>query len=190
MGSEIKKSDTPKIIQGFLKEVLNMILDGKEYEEIEDFIINQRDSLIKTASIVDIVSLGVSMQVNNLNQYYEKWKQQEQKEGKRVALPGNVRASINYNEAVLHYEGAGAQLLNGGDKVKLYYVNPNEWKFTRIAFPADIVRFPNWFLENFTVDIKLTEQKMIDFKLKGIFEAINWEVPDKQTKLTNSLIEF
>lgn len=190
MGSEIKKSDTPKIIQGFLKEVLNMILDGKEYEEIEDFIINQRDSLIKTASIVDIVSLGVSMQVNNLNQYYEKWKQQEQKEGKRVALPGNVRASINYNEAVLHYEGAGAQLLNGGDKVKLYYVNPNEWKFTRMAFPADIVRFPNWFLENFTVDIKLTEQKMIDFKLKGIFEAINWEVPDKQTKLTNSLIEF
>jgi DNA polymerase elongation subunit (family B) len=38
MGVEIKKSDTPKIIQNFLKDVVKMILDGKEYSELEKFV--------------------------------------------------------------------------------------------------------------------------------------------------------
>jgi DNA polymerase elongation subunit (family B) len=190
MGSEIKKSDTPKIIQGFLKEVLNKILDGREYVEVESYIIDQRDTLIKKASNLDIITMGVDMQVNNLTQYYDEWKTVEQATGKRVNLPGHVRAAINFNEAIQHYEGKQAQLIAGGNKVKLFYLNPNEWKFNRIAFPSDIVRFPKWFLENFTVDYSLTEQKMIDLKLSGMFEAINWEVPNRQTRLTNSLLEF
>ena len=53
-----------------------------------------------------------------------------------------------------------------------------------------MTKFPKWFLENFTVDTALTEEKMIDLKLEGIFSAIDWEVPNKQTRLTNSILEF
>lgn len=189
-GSEIKKSDTPKIIQKFLTEVLDKILDGAEYPEVEDYIIDQRDELIKKASNTDIISMGVNKQVNKLDAFYEEWKRLEKTGKKKVALPGHVRASVNYNEAVQHYEGKGAQLLKAGDKVIIFYVKPNEWKFESIAFPAEMTRFPRWFLENFNVNTKLTEEKMIDSKLEGIFSAINWEVPDRQTKLTNSLLEF
>lgn len=189
-GSEIKKSDTPKIIQGFLKTVLEMILDGREYSDVEDFIINKRDDLIKNATQGDIISLGVNIQVNNLSKFYTEWKNVEQKTGKRVNLPSQVRSAINYNEAALHYDGTGAELLNGGDKVKLFYTKPNPWNFNRIAFPADTIRFPKWFLKEFEVDMVLTEEKMIDMKLRGIFDAIQWEIPTKQNRFANALIEF
>lgn len=189
-GSEIKKSDTPKVIQRFLTEVLSKILDGDEYSAVEDYIINQRDNLIKNASSTNIISMGVNKQVNKLDSFYEEWKRLEKTGKKKVNLPGHVRASVNYNEAVLHYEGNGAQLLKAGDKVIIFYLKPNEWKFKAIAFPAEMTKFPKWFLETFIVDTKLTEEKMIDQKLKGIFSAINWEVPDKQTRLTNSLLEY
>ena len=189
-GSEIKKSDTPKIIQNFLSDVLNKILDGEKYEAVEDFIIGQRDSLIKNASNIEIISMGVNKQVNKLDSFYEEWKRFEKTGKKRVNLPGHVRASVNYNEAKLQYEGKSAQLLKAGDKVIIFYVRPNEWKFESIAFPAETTKFPKWFLDNFTVDTKLTEEKMIDLKLEGIFNAIDWEVPNRQTKLTNSILEF
>jgi DNA polymerase elongation subunit (family B) len=189
-GSEIKKSDTPKIIQKFLTEVLSKILNGVEYPDVEEYVINARDELIKQASNIDIISMGVNKQVNKLDAYYEEWSRLEKTGKKKVNLPGHVRASINFNEMSKHFDGTAGHQIMSGDKVIIFYVKPNEWKFTSISFPAETTKFPTWFLENFTVDTHLTEQKMIDLKLEGIFSAINWEVPDKQSRLTNSLLEF
>ena len=189
-GSEIKKSDTPKIIQKFMTIVLDKILNGADYPEVEAFVIDQRDELIKKASNVDIISMGVNKQVNKLDAFYDEWTRFEKTGKRKVALPGHVRASVNYNEAVRHYEGAGAKFVKSGDKVIIFYVKPNQWNFQSIAFPAETTKFPKWFLENFSVNTALTEEKMIDLKLEGIFSAINWDVPSKQTKLTNSLLSF
>jgi hypothetical protein len=38
--------------------------------------------------------------------------------------------------------------------------------------------------------MKLMEQKLIDKKLSNIFQALEWEVPTRQSQFNNSMFEF
>jgi hypothetical protein len=193
-GSEIKKADTPKIIQQFLKDLMGLLLDGKDYQEVEQFVNQRRRDLLGKDS--DIFSMGVAKQVNNLDAFYAAWqragfplKGKLNVGGGPQNVPGHVRAAMNYNRLASTHE-EGAKLLKSGDKVILFYLKGNADGIKSIALPADAYEFPSWFTENFTVDTKLTEQKMIDAKLDGIFEAMGWEVPTPQRALVNRLLRF
>jgi DNA polymerase elongation subunit (family B) len=190
MGSEVKKSDTPKVIQNFLKQVLQQILDGKSYQELEKFINESRYGLLRNSvSDSDLISIGVSKAVNNLDKFYEEWKAKEKSGLGRAKLPGHVRASVNYNEMALEYEGAGASLINSGDKVLIYYLVKNDRNLESIAIPAEMTKFPPWF-SKFKIDVKKTEQKMIDSKLEGIFSALGQEVPTPYGTHLKSVLVF
>ena len=190
MGSEIKKADTPKIIQKFLKTTVDMILEGKEYPEVVTYVNEQRKSILKNK--VNVFSLGVAKQVNNLDKYWAEYTNpgtQRSDSGGKLTITGHARAACNYN-FLLDIFDQGSKPVRAGDKVLIYYLKPNEYKFKSIGFPAEMTRFPKWFLENFQVDIKLTEDKMFDSKLSGIFEALGKEVPSPQSVLTNSILSF
>lgn len=193
-GSEIKKADTPKIIQQFLKDLMALLLDGKDYPVVETFVNQRRKDLLGKDG--DIFSMGVSKQVNNLDAFYAAWQRAGYPAKGKLNVgagpqnvPGHVRAAMNYNRLASIHE-VGAKLLKSGDKVIIFYLKPNPDGIKSIGLPADSYQFPNWFTENFTVDRKLTEQKMIDNKLDGIFEAMRWEVPTAQRALTNKLLKF
>jgi len=187
VGSEMKKADTPKVIQDFLKDMMNMILDGAEYEEVEKFINTQRGVLV--TAVKDPIALGVSKQINNLDAKYDEWQQLEKTGKGKVNLPGHVRAAVNYNEMVSQFD-PGSKLLRSGDKGIIFYLRPNDFGFKSIALPADADRFPPWFLENFKVDRKLTEDKMIDAKLGRTFEALKWDIPTPQKTMVKSILKF
>ena len=197
MGSEIKKADTPKPIQKFLKSVVDMILDGIDYDTVEAFVNKERKNLFSKSQYHDIIHLGVALAANNLDDQYDAYKKFE-KTGKvdpntkksKVRLPGHIRAAINYNELALQEEGPGATMIASGDKVKVFYLLDNPRKMKSIAFPADIAKFPKWFEEQYRVDVKLTEEKMIDAKLEGIFSAWGFEVPTVQGAFIKTIIEF
>lgn len=186
-GSEIKKADTPKIIQEFLKTTVDMILDGKSYDEIATYVNEQRKLLLRKKE--NMFALGVAKQVNNLDKFYAEYVQFEKSGIRKAKLPGHVRASINYNELLNIYD-TGAKAIQSGDKVLIYYVKPNQFKIESIALPADLLRFPKWFEDNFSVDVNKTEDKMFDNKLSGIFKALGKDVPTPQTVLINNLLEF
>jgi DNA polymerase elongation subunit (family B) len=200
-GSEIKKSDTPKIIQGFLKDLMGRILSGDGYPEVEAFVNVQRKALLGKDG--DIFSMGVAKQANNLDEYYAAWVRAGRPIAGKVmlpsemnrdgyagtAVPGQVRAAIHYNEIVKEKE-QGAKLVRGGDKVRVFYLKPNHHRWKSIGIPAELERFPDWFDDEFAVDKRLTEEKMFDNKLKGIFSAIGWEVPTPQNTLINSILKF
>lgn len=195
-GSEIKKSDTPKIIQNFLKELVSRILSGDDYPAVEAFVNAQRKKLLGVDG--DIFSMGVSKQANNLDAFHAAWIRAGKPEAGKVqipgadspqALPGQIRAAIHYNELVnIHEEGA--KLVRSGDKVRIFYLKGNLHKMKSIGFPAEMERFPDWFLQEFQVDKRLTEEKMIDNKLRGIFSAIGWDIPTPQNTLINSILKF
>ena len=193
-GSEIKKADTPKVIQQFLKDLMALLLDGADYPTVEQFVNSKRKLLLGKDG--DIFSMGVSKQVNNLDAFYAAWtragkpaKGKVNINGVPTNVPGHVRAAINYNDQVQQHE-EGPKLIKSGDKVIIFYLKPNPLALKSIAFPGDTYKFPAWFDENFAVDMKLTEQKMIDSKLDGIFEAMGWEVPTPQKALLNKLLRF
>lgn len=195
-GSEIKKSDTPKVVQNFLKEMMGRILSGSDYADVEAFVNAQRKALVGKTG--DVFSLGVSKQANNLDAYYAAWVRAGRPAAGKVALPGEekskavpgqVRAAIHYNEIVKEKE-EGAKLIRAGDKVRVFYLKGNAYSWKSIGFPAELERFPDWFAEEFQVDRRLTEEKMFDAKLKGIFAAIGWEVPTPENTLINSILKF
>lgn len=187
VGSEMKKADTPKVIQDFLKNMMNIILDGGSYEEVEKFVNEQRGALVR--QVENPIVLGASKQINKLDAKYAEWTRIEKAGVGKVNLPGHVRAAINYNELVQELE-PGAKLLRSGDKGVIFYLQPNERGLKAIAFPADIESFPQWFLDNFQLDRKLTESKMIDAKLERIFEALKWEIPTPQKTFVKSILKF
>jgi DNA polymerase elongation subunit (family B) len=189
-GSEIKKSDTPKVIQDFLKSTLDMILDGKEYLEVAEFINVQRKELLKKK--VNLFLVGIAKQVNNLDKYAAAHAAPGSiltEAGRKLVVPWNAKGALNYNSLVGKFE-PGAKLIKSGDKVVLFYLKPNEYDFNIIAFPAELTKFPKWFNQFFKVDTKLTENKMIDSKLKGVFAALGKDVPSPQSMFVNSLLEF
>lgn len=189
-GSEIKKADTPKIIQKFIKTTVDMILDGKSYDEVADYVIQQRSEIIKKKD--NLFLLGVAKQVNNLETFLAEYNapgSMRAANGNKLTIPGHVRAALNYN-SLLNIFDKGSKPIRAGDKVLVFHLKPNQHRFESIAFPAEFTKFPKWFTENFAVDLKTTEHKMFDKKLKGIFEAIKKDVPSPQTRLTNSILEF
>ena len=188
MGSEIKKADTPKVIQTFLKQLMDYILDGESYETIEKFINRQRGILVR--GVKNPISLGVAKQINNLDAKYAEWTRIEKAGKGRVALPGHVRAAINYNEMAQLYQGGAATLLKAGDKGVIFYLAPNDHGLLTIAFPADMTAFPQWFVDNFKLNKRLTEEKMIDAKLKRIFETLEWDIPTPQKTMVKSILKF
>lgn len=193
-GSEIKKADTPKVIQQFLKDLMGLLLDGKTYPEVEKFVNEKRKQLLDANG--DIFSLGIAKQVNNFDAFYAAWKRAGRPVGGKIAItgdpqavPGHIRAAMNYNDLVQRFE-EGAKLIKSGDKVIIFYLKQNQEGLKALAFPGDTYEFPRWFNDNFSVDVKLTEQKMIDAKLEGIFAALNWEIPTPQKAIVNRLLQF
>lgn len=189
MGSEIKKADTPKAVQEFLKGLMDLVLTGKPEKDLEVFVNSNRGSLIHRNE--DLLSLGSSKSVNNLDAKYAEWTRVEKPGKGRVNLPGHVRSAINYNEMVSTFDPGGLKLIKSGDKAVIFYLKPNnDFKFTSIAFPADTSTLPAWFDEHFKVDTRKTEEKMIDNKIEGIFEAMGIEMPTPQNSYLSSVFTF
>lgn len=189
-GSEIKKADTPKIIQRFLKTTVDMILEGQQYADVAKYVNLQRRAILKDKA--NVFALGVAKQVNNLEKYAAEYQHPgtvRAAGGGKLTIPGHARASCNYNFLIGEYD-RGSKAICSGDKVLIFYVLPNQYNFDAIALPAEATRFPKWFNENFSVDIKKTEDRMFDSKLSGIFEALGQDVPSPQSVLTNSILQF
>lgn len=187
MGSEIKKADTPKVIQEFLKGLMNRMLDGCEYQELESYVNSHRGTLIR--EVKNVLDLASAKQVNDLDSYYAEYQRTEKIGRGKCKLPGHVRAAVNYNEMISVMD-RDAKPLKAGDKVVILYLKPNYLNLKSIAFPADQAHLPQWFHESFQVDLKLTEEKMVDSKISGIFEAAGMEIPTPQQSFLNSLFTW
>lgn len=212
MGSELKKVDTPKVIQDFLKGLLALILDGDlelaARVEAKELTPSEAVELVKEASEEDLeryvnanrrqlvfkvenpIVLGAAKGINNLDNYYAEWQRTEKANLGKCKLPGHVRAAINYNELAQHFEGTAAKLLKSGDKGLIFYLKPNEFNIKSIAIPVDFEHFPKWFDDNFQLDRTLTESKMIDSKIEGTYEALGWQIPTPQLTLTKKIFSF
>jgi DNA polymerase elongation subunit (family B) len=187
MGSEIKKADTPKVVQDFLKNLMNHVLEGAEYDVLEKFVNSHRGKLIRDEK--NLLALAPAKQVNNLDALYAEYQRTEKNGFGKVKLPGHVRAAVNYNEMISMLE-PGAKPLRAGDKAAILYVKPNDFGMKSIGFPTDLLHLPPWFDENFIVDLKITEEKMIDSKIDGIFEAMDLDLPTPQQSFINSVFSF
>lgn len=169
MGLDLKRADTPKYVQEFLMNVLQMVLQqGKGRDEVieavKDFkrILTAQDSWTK----------GSPKGVNKLTYYGDL--EAKSATGK-ANMPGHVRAALNYNYLRRVNGDQYSQKIIDGMKVIVCKLKPNALGFTSVAYPVDELRLPQWFCE-LPFDDQAMEQTLVDEKIDNLLGVLDWDI--------------
>ena len=168
MGLDLKRSDTPKIVQDFLSEILLDVLTGAE-----------RDSIIAKVKEFKIAfadrpawEKGTPKRVNNLTKYTAA----EEREGK-ANMPGHVRAAMNWNNLKkMHGDNYSTSIVDGM-KTIVCKLKDNPLGFTSVGYPTDQVHIPNWFKE-LPFDDGLMEETIVDQKVENLLGVLEWHIAE------------
>jgi DNA polymerase elongation subunit (family B) len=166
MGLDLKRSDTPKVIQEFLSDILNKVLTGTErdqiVEDIKEFKIKFRER--------PAWEKGSPKRVNNLTMYGAK----EAKQG-RANMPGHVRAALNWNQLKkMNGDNYSMQIVDGM-KTIVCKLKPNPLGWTSIGYPTDEMHLPKWFCE-LPFDDGEMEATVVDQKLDNLLGVLKWDL--------------
>jgi len=179
MGLDLKRADTPRYVQDFLFEVLEMVLHGKTREDVIERIkqfkiqLGDQDSWTK----------GSPKSVNNLTMYGDL--EANSKTGK-ANMPGHVRAALNWNYLRRVNSDNYSMKMVDGMKVIVCKLKPNPLKFTSVAYPVDELRLPRWFTE-LPFDDSAMEATLVDKKVENLLGVLKWDL--KSNTDTNSTFD-
>jgi DNA polymerase elongation subunit (family B) len=182
MGLDLKRSDTPKVVQDFLYEILEKVLTGTSREEIIERVREFKYEFADRPSW----EKGTPKRVNNLTTYTKK-----EEEAGKANLPGHVRAAVNWNNLRRMNNDKYSMQIVDGMKTIVCKLKPNPLGWTSIGYPTDEQRLPEWFKE-LPFDDSLMEATIVDQKIDNLLSVLNWDLA-KATNTENtfqSLFEF
>ena len=166
MGLDLKRSDTPVIIQEFLSEILNKVLTGTQREEIVErirefkYVFMERPGWEK----------GSPKRVNNLTKYGKA----EEREGK-ANMPGHVRAALNWNTLRrMNSDNYSMQIVDGM-KTIVCKLKGNALGWTSIGYPTDEMHLPQWF-KDLPFDDGGMEATVVDQKIDNLLGVLGWDL--------------
>ena len=166
MGLDLKRSDTPVIIQEFLSEILNKVLTGTQREEIVarirefKYVFMERPGWEK----------GSPKRVNNLTKY----RKEEERLGK-ANMPGHVRAAMNWNNLRrMNSDNYSMQIIDGM-KTIVCKLKSNPLGWTSIGYPTDEMHLPQWF-KDLPFDDGEMETTVVDQKIDNLLGVLGWDL--------------
>jgi len=182
MGLDLKRSDTPKLVQDFLADILKKTLDGVEQETLVEEI---REFKYKFKNLPSWEK-GTPKRVNKLTFYGEA----ERREG-RANMPGHVRAALNWNNLRrMHNDTRSIEIVDGM-KTIVCKLKDNPLKLTSIGYPTDETRIPQWFKE-LPFDSDEMEDTIVSQKVENLLGVLGWDITNR-TNISNTftnLFEF
>jgi DNA polymerase elongation subunit (family B) len=179
MGLDLKRADTPRYVQDFLFEVLEMVLAGKTREDVIERIKEFKVELGKQ----DSWTKGSPKGVNKLTFYGDL--ETNSKTGK-ANMPGHVRAALNWNYLRRVNSDNYSMKILDGMKVIVCKLKPNPLGFTSVAYPVDELRLPKWFQE-LPFDDQAMEATLVDKKVENLLGVLKWDL--KANTDTNSTFD-
>jgi DNA polymerase elongation subunit (family B) len=181
MGLDLKRSDTPVVIQDFLSEVLTRVLNGETKESILEYITAFRTEF----KIRPGWEKGSPKRANKISEYRDK----EKKAGK-TNMPGHVRASLNWNTLKRMMDDKYSVNIVDGAKVIVCKLKDNPMGYTSVAYPVDELRLPQWFKDLPFNDAEM-ENAVIDEKLGNLIGVLEWDISSTRSDNTfNKLFDF
>jgi len=181
-GLDLKRSDTPKVIQEFLLEILNKLLSGAGRDEIVERIREFKYEFMERPGW----EKGSPKRVNNLTKYGA----EEARLGK-ANMPGHVRAALNWNQMKkMNGDNYSMQIVDGM-KTIVCKLKSNALGWTSIGYPTDEQRLPTWFTE-LPFDDGLMEATVVDQKVDNLLSVLDWDLAsatNTENTFTN-LFEF
>jgi DNA polymerase elongation subunit (family B) len=166
MGLDLKRSDTPKVIQDFLSEVLYDVLTGVSREDIIEKIRKFKYEFKERPGW----EKGSPKRVNNLTKYGA----EEARLGK-ANMPGHVRAALNWNTLRrMNSDNYSMQIVDGM-KTIVCKLKDNPLGWTSIGYPTDEMHLPQWFKELPFNDSEM-EATVIDGKVDNLLGVLDWDL--------------
>jgi hypothetical protein len=165
-GLDLKRSDTPKVIQEFLLEILNKVLAGANRDAVIDRIREFKYEFKERPAW----EKGSPKRVNNLTKY----RAAEAEKGK-ANMPGHVRAALNWNQMrKMNSDNYSMQIVDGM-KTIVCKLKSNALGWTSIGYPTDEQRLPAWFVE-LPFDDSTMESTVVDGKVDNLLSVLNWDL--------------
>ena len=165
-GLDLKRSDTPKVIQEFLLEILNKILSGVQRDDVIEHIRKFKYEFMERPGW----EKGSPKRVNNLTKYGAA----EAAQG-RANMPGHVRAALNWNNMRrMNGDNYSMQIVDGM-KTIVCKLKSNALGWTSIGYPTDEQRLPAWFTE-LPFDDGLMEATVVDQKIDNLLGVLEWDL--------------
>ena len=166
MGLDLKRSDTPKVIQEFLSEILDDVLTGSTRDQIIEkirefkYLFKDRPGWEK----------GSPKRVNNLTKYGK----EEERLG-RANMPGHVRAALNWNNLrTMNGDKYSLQIVDGMKTIVCKLKN-NPLGWTSIGYPTDEIHLPQWF-KDLPFDDSEMEATVVDQKIDNLLNVLDWDL--------------
>jgi len=166
MGLDLKRSDTPKVVQEFLSRILKQVLDGATREEVIESIKTFKEEF----KLRPAWEKGTPKRVNKLTYYGDL----ETKNGK-ANMPGHVRAAINWNNMLRMHSDNRSTKITDGMKCIVCKLRPNPLGMTSIAYPTDEQRLPQWF-KDMPFDAVNMEETIITQKVNNLLGVLDWDL--------------
>lgn len=175
MGLDLKRSDTPKIMQDFMSELLEEVLSGEGEQHVVDRIKEFKTEFTKRPGW----EKGTPKRVNNLT----KFTAAEMAKGK-ANMPGHVRAAVNWNYLKkLHGDNYSMSIVDGM-KTIVCKLKPNPLGYTSVGYPVDETHLPEWF-RKLPFDDQLMETTIVDQKIDNLLGVMGWNLA-AQTQILNT----
>ena len=187
MGLDLKRSDTPKPVQEFLHEVLVMALTDGTKQQVFDRIKKFRTEFATWPAWAK----GTPKRVNKLTYYGDLMRKQEggmretfeaKADGKK-AIPGHVRASLNWNRLKEIYNDQGSMVIQDGFKVIVAKLRSNPLGLTSVAYPVDQLVLPEWF-KSLPFDDDLMAESLITKKIENLLGVLHWDLNEARNNET------
>jgi len=168
MGLDLKRSDTPKVIQDFLSEILLDVLTGAEREKIIDKV--REFKLVFTER--PAWEKGTPKRVNNLTKYTK----EEERLGK-ANMPGHVRAAMNWNNLKRMMNDNYSMAIVDGMKTIVCKLKDNPLGYSSVGYPTDETHIPAWFKE-LPFDDASMETGIVDQKVENLLGVLDWKIAE------------
>jgi DNA polymerase elongation subunit (family B) len=168
MGLDLKRSDTPKVIQDFLSDVLLSVLTGADRDtiitKVRDFklLFTERPAWEK----------GTPKRVNNLTKYTK----EEERLGK-ANMPGHVRAAMNWNNLKRMMGDQYSMSIVDGMKTVVCKLKENPLGYSSVGYPTDETHIPAWFKE-LPFDDASMETGIVDQKVENLLGVLKWQIAE------------
>jgi DNA polymerase elongation subunit (family B) len=168
MGLDLKRSDTPKVVQDFLSEILLAALTGVDKTAIIDMVREFKLAFQDRPAW----EKGTPKRVNNLT----KFTKAEEREG-RANMPGHVRAAMNWNNLKrMHGDNYSISIVDGM-KTIVCKLKDNPIGFTSVGYPTDGTHIPQWF-KDLPFDNDLMESTIVDQKVENLLGVLKWNITE------------
>lgn len=183
VGMETRRSDTPKMIQEFLEQVLEKIVkQNLPYEEVQKFVDDYRTNVFRKR---DPWLQGSPVRVSKLTVNTKKQESYQELINKGligVKKPAEifaVTAAINTNRLMDQNGETRWDRIRDGDKVEVIYLKPNQFEMKTVAMKVGENYVPDWFKE-LPFDLERMEEKLFDKKLfNTVSSVLGWDFAPK-----------